>query len=155
MLQLFGAAAFSNFRLDKILTNLRQINPELSAVQANYFFRATTAQARAQDLSDVLDSTFTPASTDPAAVSLFDVKQRFMYAVAERTLLTDYGKALVRKYEDTYNVQQIYKDLRARAETSVNAHINSGKILAYITSAKVDTWRGTTQSFVLHWQDQV
>ena len=38
MLQLFGAATFSTFRLDKILTNLRQINPKLSALQANYIY---------------------------------------------------------------------------------------------------------------------
>jgi hypothetical protein len=35
--------------------------------------------------------------------------------------------------------------------------LDSGKLLQYITSAKVGdgNWKGTAQSFILHWQDQV
>lgn len=55
--------------------------------------RATMAQARAQDVSEVLDPSYKP--TNPAESMLFDEKQKYMYAVFEKTLLTDKGKALV------------------------------------------------------------
>ena len=51
------------------------------------------AQARAQDVSEVLDLTFKPSTT--ADSMLFDEKQKYMYAVFKKTLLTDKGKALV------------------------------------------------------------
>jgi hypothetical protein len=54
---------------------------------------STIAQARAQDISEVLDATYVPNT--PAAIELFLEKQKFIYAVFEKTLLTDKGKALV------------------------------------------------------------
>ena len=53
----------------------------------------TKAQAWAQDLSDVLNPSFTPTTIEDA--DLFQEKQKFMYAVFEKTLLTDKRKALV------------------------------------------------------------
>jgi hypothetical protein len=44
--------------------------------------RSTVAQARAQDLSDVLDSTFVPAT--PKATELFVEKQKFVYAIFDK-----------------------------------------------------------------------
>ena len=60
--------------------------------------RSTVAQARAQDLSDVLDKYYHP--TTPEAVELFQEKQKFLYAVFEKILLTDKGKAIVRKHQN-------------------------------------------------------
>ena len=56
--------------------------------------RSTVAQAHAQDVSEVLKSAYKPSAG--VQKELFDHKQKYMYAVFEKTLLTDKGKALVR-----------------------------------------------------------
>jgi hypothetical protein len=68
--------------------------------------RAVIAQARAQDLSDVLDPTFIPIGIEGS--NLFSKKQKFMYAVFERTLISDKGKALVCQHLGDFNAQQLY-----------------------------------------------
>jgi hypothetical protein len=40
---------------------------------------------------------------------LFEVKQTYMFAVFEKTLLTDQGKAYVREFEKTSDAQSIYR----------------------------------------------
>ena len=119
--------------------------------------RGTIAQARAQDLEQVLDSDYTPEEGNEDEKNLFIMKQKFMYAVFECSLLTDQGKALVRAHEDDFDAQVIYRDLVAYALKSMKAAINSADILAYVTSAKFGdgSWRGSASSFILHWQDQV
>jgi hypothetical protein len=44
-------------------------------------------QARAQDVSEVLDSTYVPVTQDD--INLFTEKQKFVYAVLETKVLTD------------------------------------------------------------------
>ena len=56
--------------------------------------RSTAAQARAQDISDVLDPSYIPPNQE--ARNLFIELKEFMYAVFEKTLLTGKRKALVR-----------------------------------------------------------
>jgi hypothetical protein len=56
--------------------------------------QSTVAQAQAQDLPDVLDSTFVPAT--PKATELFVEKQKFVYAIFDKIRLTDKGQLLVR-----------------------------------------------------------
>ncbi len=54
---------------------------------------STVAQAQAQDVSNVHNLSFMPATGEK---DLFEAKQKYMYAVFERVLQTDKGKALVR-----------------------------------------------------------
>jgi hypothetical protein len=58
---------------------------------------STIAQARAQDVDDVLDPTFHPSK--PEDKLLFEEKQKYVYAIFEQKLLTDKGKALVHEYD--------------------------------------------------------
>lgn len=119
--------------------------------------RTMGAQARAQDLSEVLNPMYTPRPTDLTAVELFDEKQKYMYAVFERTLQTDKGKALVRMYQDTYDAQTIYKELKEYSMKSTKASLDSRDLLSYISSSQLGDgkWSGTAHSYILHWQDQV
>ena len=57
---------------------------------------STVAQARAQDVYNVLDPAYKPLPTEK---DLFEAKQRYMYAVFERVLQTDEGKALAGQVE--------------------------------------------------------
>ena len=121
----------------------------------NNWERATLAQARAQDVADVLDPLYVPSNADEAA--LFDEKQKYMYAVFEKTLLTDKGKALVRAYQRKYDAQAVYKELSEYALKSTKATMDAASILTYITTSRLGdgNWKGTTHAFILHWQDQV
>jgi len=117
--------------------------------------RSTIAQARAQDVDVILDTTYTPIVPDDKA--LFQEKQKFMYAVFEKCLLTDTGKSLVRQYAATFDAQAIYAKLSAYALSSTQAKLRSTALLTYITSTRLggNNWTGTTHSFILHWQDQI
>ena len=117
--------------------------------------RSTMAQARAQDVDSILDPAYIPVTI--AEKELFQEKQKYMYAVFERNLLTDYGKLLVRQHADNFDAQAIYSALSIYALQSTKAALSSSNLLSYITSAHLghNTWKGTTTAFILHWQEQV
>ena len=117
--------------------------------------RATTAQACAQDVSEILDMTYQPPG--PSEAMLFDEKQKYMYAVFEKTLLTDKGKALVRLHQRKYDAQSIFKELSEYALKSTKASLDASSLLTYITTTTLGDgkWKGTVHAFILHWQDQV
>jgi Reverse transcriptase (RNA-dependent DNA polymerase) len=117
--------------------------------------RSFETQARAQGVHQVLDPTFVPTSHDD--MELFDEQQKYVYAVLESKVLTDRGKAIVRTHETDFNAQAVYKKLREHHLQSTKASIESSTILSYITSARLGNgeWQGTTEAFILHWQNQV
>jgi len=82
----------------------------------------SSAQACVQDVYDVLDPAYKPLPTDK---DLFEANQRYMYAVFERVLQTDKGKALVQSNEATSNAQKIFTELCQDALRSTRASINS------------------------------
>ncbi len=122
--------------------------------QWDTYKRSTKAQATAQGVSEVLNPNYSPVSFDDK--KLFDLKQQYMYAVAEKTLLTDIGKSAVRKHESNFDAQAVYKELFEQMEKSTKASLNSTNLLKYITTVKLGdgTWKGNTESFLLHWLDQ-
>jgi hypothetical protein len=117
--------------------------------------RSFVNQARAQDVSQVLDASY-EASTDEEK-ELFTEKQKYVYAVLEAKVLTDRGKAIVREHEDDFDAQKVYQKLKEHHLRSTKAMIESSTILSYITSVRLGSgeWQGTTESFILHWQNQV
>jgi hypothetical protein len=117
--------------------------------------RSIFAQARAQDLIEVLTASY--VAVIPADRSLFEEKQKYMYAVFERTLLSNKGKALVCEHTIDYDAQTVFKDLSAFALQSTKATLDSSSILTYITSSRLGdgTWKGGAHAYLLHWQDQV
>ena len=123
--------------------------------QWDSWHRSTVATARAQDVSQILDENFTPSSDEDKLV--FDAKQKYMYAVFEKTLLTDQGKAYIREHEMDFNAQKVFSKILKYALKSTKASLDSSRLLKYITSARVGdgSWKGTSHSFVLHWQNQV
>ena len=112
-------------------------------------------QARAQGVADILDHLYTPTTQEDK--ELFDEMQKFLYAVLDTTVRTDRGRAIVRSYEDTYDAQKVYTELQEYHMSSTKAKIESSTLLSYITSAKLGdgSWKGSTEGFILHWQDQV
>ena len=123
--------------------------------QNDLWHRSFATQARAQDVSEVLNPSYVPPTTEDR--DLFTEKQKFLYAVLESKVLTDRGKAIIRDHENDFDAQAVYKKLVAHHLTSTKAMIDSSTILSYITSSRLGSgeWRGSTESFILHWQNQV
>jgi hypothetical protein len=117
--------------------------------------RSILTQARAQDIDDVLNTTYKPNTT--ADAELFALKQKFFYAVLEKTVMTDRGKAIVRKYEAMSDAQKAYGELCELHMRSTKAQMESSDLLAYITSARLGNgdWKGSNEGFITHWQDQL
>ena len=120
--------------------------------QWDQYNRNLVSSARAQGLSNVLNSAYKPIGKE--AKELFQEEQAYMYDVFVQTLETDLGKTLVRKYESTYDAQSIYAQLKAEATQSVSADMEASDLLAHLTTVKLDdTWQGTREAFILNWQD--
>lgn len=117
--------------------------------------RSFTIQANAQGVSDVLDPKY--KAPDSTAQALFDEKQKFLFAVLDTKVLTDKGKAILRKYEATSNAQMAYADLLDHHLKSTKASMSSSTILSYLSSTKITdgNWHGTTEGYILNWQDKV
>ena len=71
--------------------------------------------------------------------------------------MTDTGRAIVRDHAKDRDAQVVYAKLQKLHTNSTKAKMNSSDLLTYITSAKLGTgnWRGTTESFITHWQNQI
>ena len=117
--------------------------------------RSFVNQARAQDVSEVLDPSYVPSTASDQ--ELFTEKQKYVYAVLESKVLTDRGKAIVREFETTFYAQKVYKRLTEHHLKSTKARIESSTILSYVTSVRLGNgeWNGTTEGFITHWTNQV
>ncbi|MGL4350702.1 MAG: hypothetical protein ACRCT2_09110, partial [Plesiomonas shigelloides] len=65
--------------------------------------RRTRAQATAQNVENVLDPSYTPVL--PQDKELFNEQNKYMMAVFNSCVQTDFGKTLVRKFEGTHDAQ--------------------------------------------------
>ena len=101
----------------------------------------------------MLEPTFAPSSTGEAEI--FGEKQKFVYAMFEKVLLTDKGQALVRNHSFTFDAQKIYAELCVYAQSSTGATMEASNLLTYITSTRYGdgSWKGNAHGYILHWQD--
>ena len=118
------------------------------------FQRDLFITAKSHDVSKILDPTFTPGPSQEEQ-ELFEVKQVFMYKVFNETLLTDMGRTKVRKYLKTTDAQAVWKEYSENTTTSSKGVSEKRKITHYLTNTVLDSqFRGTTQQFVLHFNEQ-
>jgi hypothetical protein len=81
------------------------IAPTVKDKQFNDQWKLSFAdQARAQDVSAILDATYSPAS--PIDVAYFQEKQKYLYAVREAKAETAKGKSIIQKYESIYDAKE-------------------------------------------------
>jgi hypothetical protein len=116
--------------------------------------RSVEIQARAQGVGNVFDPSYKPST--PEEVALFREQQKYVYAVLEANVRTDRGRAIIRAHESTSDAQAAYAEILAHHRTSTKAQIYSADTLTYLTSTRLGTndWQGSTESFILHWQNQ-
>ena len=116
--------------------------------------REFVATARAHGMNDVLDPDYVPRN--PTDEKVFDFRNGWMYTVFVKTLQTENGRQIVRKYEAEADAQSVYRDLVAYYRKSTFARTTARDILKYLVRTSIDShWNGTTQAFVLHFLEQV
>ena len=110
--------------------------------------------AKSHNVSEILDPSYTPGPS-PEEKELFEAKEVFMYKVFHETLQTDMGRTKVRKYLRTTDAQAVWKEYSEYMTTSSKGASEKRTLTHYITNTVLDSqFRGTTQQFVLHFNEQ-
>ena len=120
----------------------------------NNFIRHFKATAKAQGLNSLMDPNFTPGS-DEYEQQLFQEQQDFLYSVLISSLKTEFSEALVKDHEgDAQLILDLLHEHHTGNSQYCRAEIN--RITKYLTNIKLDdTWRGTNESFLMHYNDQL
>ena len=101
-----------------------------------------------------MDPNFTPGS-DEYEQQLFKEQQDFLYSVLISSLKTDFSEALVKDHEgDAQLILELLHEHHTGNSQYSRSEIN--RITKYLTNIKLDdTWRGTSESFLMHYNDQL
>ena len=101
-----------------------------------------------------MDPNFTPGS-DEYEQQLFQDQQDFLYSVLISSLKTDFSEALVKDHEgDAQLIIELLHEHHTGNSQYSRSEIN--RITKYLTNIKHnDTWRGTNESFLMHYNDQL
>ena len=120
----------------------------------NTFIRHFKATAKAQGLNSLMHPNFTPGS-DEYEQQLFQDQQDFLYSVLISSLKTDFSEALVKDHEgDAQLIIELLHEHHTGNSQYSRSEIN--RITKYLTNIKLDdTWRGTNESFLMHYNDQL
>ena len=120
----------------------------------NTFIRHFKATAKAQGLNSLMDPNFTPGS-DEYEQQLFQEQQDFLYSVVISSLKTDFSEALVKDHDgDAQLILELLHEHHTGNSQYSRSEIN--RITKYLTNIKLDdTWRGTNESFLMHYNDQL
>ena len=120
----------------------------------NTFIRHFKATSKAQGLSSLMDPNFTPGS-DEYEQQLFQEQHDFLYSVLISSLKTDFSEALVKDHEgDAQLILELLHEHHTGNSQNSRSEIN--RITKYLTNIKLDdTWRGTHESFLMHYNDQL
>ena len=120
----------------------------------NTFICHFKATAKAQGLNTLMDPNFTPGS-DEYEQQLFQEQQDFLCSVLISSLKTDFSEALVKDHEgDAQLILELLHEHHTGNSQYSRSEIN--RITKYLTNIKLDdTWRGTNESFLMHYNDQL
>ena len=120
----------------------------------NTFIRHFKATAKAQGLNTLMDPNFTPGP-DEYEQQLLQEQQDFLYSVLISSLKTDFSEALVKDHEgDAQLILELLHEHHTGNSQYSRSEIN--RITKYLTNIKLDdTWRGTNESFLMHYNDQL
>ena len=120
----------------------------------NTFICHFKATAKAQGLNTLMDPNFTPGS-DEYEQQLFQEQQDFLYSVLISSLKTHFSEPLVKDHEgDAQLILELLHEHHTGNSQYSRSEIN--RITKYLTNIKLDdTWRGTNESFLMHYNDQL
>ena len=77
-----------------------------------------------------------------------------MLSVFNANLQTDMGKTIVRKHLTTTDAQSVWSELREYVRTSSKGASKKRRLTQYATNTVLDTFKETTEQFVLHFSEQ-
>ena len=116
------------------------------------FSRSLYRTAKSHECEDVLDPDYIPSNSEK---EFFEAKQVFMFSALDKLLLTDMGKTIVRKYVHTTDAQSVWKDFQEYIKSSSRGASEKSRIIQYVTNTILDdNYKGTTEQFVLHFNEQ-
>ncbi len=119
----------------------------------DHFNRKLEAQCQSQGVANVLDSSYVPHTDE--AKQLFQLQQEYVYAIFVDKLQTDTSQEIVRMYQDQSDAQKIYAALVDNYTKQTQAKLDSKSLFQYLSTSKVDEWKGPTHSYIVHWLEQV
>ena len=110
--------------------------------------------ATVQEVDEVLNPGYNPSTAD---VDIFRKKQTYMTSVFRATWKTDKGKSIIAQYQDKHDAQKMYAALVRHQTKSTKAELTSEELMEYLISSRINDgkWRGTTESYILHWHKQL
>ena len=76
-----------------------------------------------------------------------------MCSLFSTTSQTDRGKKFFRQNENDFDDKMVYKKFHGFYATFVLSMVSESDMLSCMTSAKFDTWQGTTKTFIIKWKD--
>ena len=101
----------------------------------------------------MLDPDYTPANAEK---DLFEAKKIFRFSVFYKHLLTDMGKTIIRNYVHTTDAQSVWNDFQDHMKSSPKGASDKRRLTQYVTNTTfVDSYKGTTEQFVLHFNEQI
>ena len=115
------------------------------------FKRSLFIVAKSHECNEGLEPTYTPGS-EPEEQELFEAKQSFMFSVFNANLQTDMGKTIVRRHLANSDAQSVWKELSKHMRTSSKGASEKRRLTQYVTN--FDNFKGTTEQFVLHFNEQ-
>ena len=119
------------------------------------FKRSLFIVAKTHECSEVLDPNYIPGS-EPGEEELFEAKQTFMFGVFNTTLQTDMGKTIVRRHLASTDAQAVWKELSEHMRTSSKGASEKRRLTEYVTNTVLDdNFKGTTEQFVLHFNETI
>ena len=113
------------------------------------------AQVAAQDVEEVLNSAHVPTpGTD--LETLFACKQKFMFAVFQRSLKTDKTQSILCNTPGK-NAQDVWAAVTTHMKDSTAAQLDEDELLHHIINSQTDDgkWCGDNCSCILNWLEQV
>ena len=118
------------------------------------FKRSLFIVSKTHECNEVLDPTYTPGS-EPEEQELFEAKQTFLFSVFNANLQTDMGKTIVRRHLASTDAQSVWKELSEHMRTSSKGSSEKRRLTQYVTNTVLDdNFKGTTEQFVLHFNEQ-
>ena len=98
--------------------------------------------------------TYNPGS-EPEEQELFEAKQTFMFIVFNANLQIDMGKTIARRHLTNTDAQSVWRELSEHMRTSSKGASEKRRLIQYVTNTVLDDdFKGTTEQFVLHFNEQ-
>ena len=112
------------------------------------FWRSFTSLAHFHGMADILDSGFTPDTTEQGAEELFKWRNSFMYFVCVESLLTPNTMTYVCEHIKDRDAQSVLAKVQKYMKDSPRANMEINHLVKHIHSIRLDShYKGTKEHF--------